>query len=215
MIQDTEVATTAHSWWKWQKDTLSMLVWPRSKSFAQDVAFSGWTLTCQILIWTVVATVCAWIYRWLHPLQMITSSNGKLVYTASPATVQQLVLDIALGLLILIPLTYFIDMGIIFALSRRAGGVGSFRAQCSAMLLFLVPLGITNSLIQFVPVIGIIAAIAFFFCGLYLQVKAIREIHLIPTSQAIEIVLIPLAALLIFGCVLAVSLGTVLIAALR
>ena len=125
--------------------------------------------------------------------------------------------------IIIVPLFFFIWMGILYGLARAFGGQGTFRAQGYTSLLFSIPLSVISAVLAliliparvFPPVIllflalaVVIIALALVFYEIVLQIFAIMAVHRLSGGKSTAVVLIPIGALvLLFGCLFFAVLG--------
>lgn len=189
--------------------SLKALVKPSEDLFRAGAQASTLSVSLFLLIWTLSAALFGWVGRLLYPLQVPAANGSTHVNTALFPTLSLLS---SAGQLVLVPLIFLLDMGIIYALARRNGGNATFRAQSAGMLLFLVPLGIISESAVLIPYVSALIVLASIIYGLVLQVKATRALHGITFGQAIGAVLLPLVALFFFACISSIGLAAALFA---
>jgi hypothetical protein len=97
---------------------------------------------------------------------------------------------------------FFLGEGITYLLAKAFGGQGSFMVQAYTALLFQVPIGLGITLLSLIPFVGYFASVA----GIYsyiLQTFQLMAVHRLSTGKAVAVVLIPVAAGILLGIILA------------
>jgi mRNA-degrading endonuclease RelE of RelBE toxin-antitoxin system len=132
---------------------------------------------------------------------------------------------VVLILTLIIPILFFIGVGIQFALAKAFGGNGRFVGQCYAQLLYQVPLTILTSVIstlfvlfvQFTTrlVISPVVSLALFIYGVLLNVMVIAGVHNMTRGKATAVVLIPYIVGALLACGLALYFAKLIISALH
>lgn len=184
-------------WWK-------VLSRPGAQSFAEEAGKASWNIIwLQLIGYAIIGAVLA-------VLQNLTSSatldylrrlNANSANTATAAAVSSPGFTIATSLVGAF-IIFFIGQGIYFGLAKAFGGQGTFMQQAYVMLLIQVPLGILESLIGFIPVVGGLVAIAGGIYGIVLSVFAIMGVHRLSGGKASAVILIPVGVALLLLCVL-------------
>ncbi len=139
-------------------------------------------------------------------MKLITPANALTV--AGPgrfgSALQQVVsLSTTLGLIVLIPIFFFVFMGVVYFIARAFGGQGTFLEQCNASLLYQVPVGLGGKLLAFLPLIGKVLTYGLSVYGIVLQVVAVMAAHRLSTGKALAVVVLSLLALLVLVGVIA------------
>jgi len=184
-----------------------------STAFAEEMGKGSWGIVWIQLIGLVVIQAVS---------NFITDSfrNSVSPNLQDPAYV----LGQSLGLsIIVVPLFFFIWMGILYGLARAFGGQGTFRAQGYTSLLFYIPLSILSAVLTliliparaFSPVILLVIAlvvviIAFVLLiyDIVLQIFTIMAVHRLSGGKSTAVVLIPIGVLvLLFGCLFFAAAG--------
>ena len=212
MTQSNISSTISPSIGSLVKLSLQVLIRPSERLFRAGSQVNSLIISSQLTIWIASSVILGWLYRMLNPIHVPETNNSIHI---NVSLLQQFSLTSSLGMVIIIPLVFLIDTGIIYSLARRSGGVASFREQCASMLLFITPLGIFNGIVAFVPYLGSVIVILCFVYGIILQIKAVSAVHNLPPEKAIGPVLLPLVVLFMLGCVFSVVFLGILITAAR
>jgi hypothetical protein len=144
----------------------------------------GWSLVwVQLLVWGILDAILGVMVNLISP----------------PATgttfLQLFTLASSFGLVVVVPVLFFLLMGIVYLLARAFGGQGTFLEQCNASLSIQVPLGIFSKLLALIPVVGRILNIVPSVYGIVLQVFVIIAVHRLSKGKATAVILIPLVTL--------------------
>src|SRR6266852_2064952 len=160
------------------------LLRPSVSTFVQDKGQASWSLVwIQLLVWAV-----------------LDAALGVLVNLISRPTTstpfqQFFALATSYGLVVLVPVLFFLLMGIVYLLARSFGGQGTFLEQCNASLAIQAPLGILSKLLALIPVVGKILNSVFSLYGIVLQVIVIMAVHRLSRGRAIATVFIPVVTI--------------------
>jgi hypothetical protein len=184
-----------------------------STAFAEEMGKGSWGIVWIQLIGFVIIQAVS---------DFGTSSTRNSVGTNSPDPAYALGLSLGQSIII-VPLFFFIWMGILYGLARAFGGQGTFRAQGYTSLLFFIPLGIISAVLTviliparaFPPEIVLVIALAVVIIALallvyeiVLQIFAIMAVHRLSGGKSTAVVLIPLGVLvLLFGCLFFAAVG--------
>src|SRR5437868_9106164 len=133
----------------------------------------------QLLGYALIAALLGFLATLISPSQ--TNNTSSASGLSSPVVIRALTLGSSLGLFILIPVLFFVVMGILFLLIRAFGGQGRFLQQSYTTLLFLVPFGVAVSVLGVIPFAGgffsaFLGAIAFLY-SIVLQIFATMAVH--------------------------------------
>lgn len=181
-----------------------VLTKPGFEPFLPELSLAEWKIAWfQLLVYTVVATVLAWLRGLLYPAPA-SGGNGL----SSPEVTQALNLASSFGLLLLIPLFFFCAMGLLYWLAHASGGHGVFVQQVYTSLLFLTPCGIIVSLLGLIPFAGsflsaFLGVILYVYC-VVLQCFATVAVHQMTGGKAVAaviltvLILIPVVILCLF-----------------
>lgn len=179
-----------------------ILTRPSEKMFVQEMSKAGWGIVwVQLLSWAVIVSI-------LGVLANVVASPESSAGTADSSQILSLIsIATSYGQIVLIPLLFFMWVGLLFLFARAFGGEGTFLAQSYTTLLFQVPLSILSSLLSFIPLFGLLAAIIAFIYNLVLQVPALIAVHHLSRGRATASVLGLLGALLVILCPLSIALA--------
>jgi hypothetical protein len=155
--------------------------------FAAEMGLAEWKIVwCQLLIYTVIATLCGLLRTLFTPVQANPGTSGSGL--SSTTVLQALNLSSSLGLLLFIPLLFFGAMGLLYGLARAFGGHGVFVQQAYTTLLFVTPCGILVSVLGLLPFVGsflstFLGVVLFVYCVI-LECFATVAIHQISGGKA-------------------------------
>ena len=175
---------------------------PYAETFLVEMGQASWGIVwIQLLGYALLAGLLGFASTLISSPHTSTSQNASGL--SSPGVIQALTLGTSLGLIILIPVLFFLLMGVLYLLARAYGGRGRFVQQCYTTLLFLVPFGAVVSVLSIVPFLGgflsaFLGAILYVY-GIVLQTFATVAVHRLTGGKATAsavitaLLLIPLA----------------------
>ena len=161
---------------------------PSISAFAQDKGQASWSLVgVQLLVWAI-----------------LDAALGVLVNLISPPSISTpflrfLALVTSYGLVVLVPVLFFLLMGIVYLLARYLGGQGTFLELCNASLYVQAPLGILSKLLALIPGVGRILNTVLSLYGIVLMVFPIMATQRLSRGKAIATILTPLVAIGVFA----------------
>jgi hypothetical protein len=99
---------------------------------------------------------------------------------------------------------FFLHTSLLYLFAKRVGGQGTFLAQCSSTLLFLVPSGVIAEVLTFftgfIPVLGWLFLLAWLIYIIVLDILVIKAVHRLSSGKASAVVLLlPLVFLVVAG----------------
>lgn len=196
---------------------IRVLTHPGAMTLAEESGKASWDITWIQLIITAVVTA---IFSFLVSLEgfstmTLPSSSSSSSNVAIVQAVRSVTTGISFAEIIIVPIVFFIGMGIYFGLARAFGGQGRFVSQCYTFLLFGVPLGIVASVLNLIPIAGSFIAFAISIYEIVLDVFAIMAVHRLSGGKATAVILIPLGVLFLLVCALVVVLVVIFAAALQ
>jgi len=181
-------------------------------TFAEEMGKASWNIVwVQLIAYAIISSALGYL-----ALQVQSGSFNPP--TANPATIQMLqtirsyTTGVVLGSIVIVPLFFFIGMGIFYGLAKAFGGQGRFLNQSYTYLLFNVPLGIIAGLLYQIPFAGGLIAFAVGIYQIVLSIFSIMAVHRLSGGKASAVVLIPVGVLFLLACVL-VFVAIALIAA--
>ncbi len=157
---------------------------PSVATFTKGTGNASWSLVwVQLLAWAVLDALL-----------------GELVNLLSPPATGSFALQLfslasSIGLIIVVPLLFFLLMGIVYLLARAFGGQGTFLQQCHSSLQIQVPLGIISKILALIPVVGRILNSILSLYGIGVQVVVIMAVHRLSRGKAIAVLLIPVVGI--------------------
>ncbi|HEY7354926.1 MAG TPA: Yip1 family protein, partial [Ktedonobacterales bacterium] len=186
-----------------------ILTKPGATTFAEEMGKARWdVIWAQILGLSLLSALLASLV-WLILIAFLTSIlNAQPVPPGEPAP------SSFTGFLFLpIPLFavavflfglggFFLGQGITYLLAKAFGGQGSFMVQAYTTLLFQVPIGICIALLSLIPLVGSVASLGSIYIYI-LQTFQVIAVHRLSTGKAVAVVLIPVAAGILLGIILA------------
>lgn len=185
-----------------------VLTKPGFESFLAEMGHAEWKIVwVQVIAYSVIAAFLAYVHTLFSPV--LPNTSASVSGLSSLAIVQALSVSTSLGLLLLIPLVFFGAMGLLYGLARALGGHGVFVQQVYTTLLFLVPCGVTISLLGLIPWVGSFLALflGLILCayGVVLQCFATLAVHQMSGGKATVAVI--LTVLIAFLATLAGVIG--------
>lgn len=142
------------------------LVKPSVATYTSAKGNESWRLVwIQLLTWAILDALLGVLVN-LITLPATGSSFLRFFAFAS-----------SYGLVVIVPLLFFLLMGIIYLLAKYFGGQGTFLEQCNTSLYIQAPLGILSKLLALIPVVGRILNIVLSIYGIVLQVFVIIAVH--------------------------------------
>lgn len=185
---------------------------PSAATFAEEMGKASWDIIwVQLIAYAVIIAVLGFLRSFTNPT-LFGSSTGTSA--TNIAAVQGLVGSVNLGLILIVPIGFFISVGIYYLIARAFRGQGTFKAQSYTQLLFQVPLGIASSVLLLIPFVGILGSFLSIY-GIVLEVLSLMAVHRFSGGKATAVVLIPIAVLLVLACAATAILIAVFAAAAR
>jgi hypothetical protein len=182
--QDTSTAPLKATLLQLPQHYFKALLRPSVNAFTQDKGQASWSLVwIQLLAWAVLDAALGVL---VNLISRPTTNTAFLRFFA---------LATSYGLVVLVPVLFFLLMGIVYLLSRYFGGQGTFLEQCNASLYIQAPLGIASKLLALIPGVGRILNSVLSLYGIAIQVFAIMAAHRLNRGKAIATILIPLVTI--------------------
>ncbi len=188
---------------------IRVLTRPGAMTFAAEMGKAAWNIIWVELIgYAIIATILSFIGTQigLSVASLGTGTSSSSVNSSTLGAIRSIEGGFSLGSIIIIPIGFFIGMGILFGLSKAFHGEGRFVTQCYIFLLFYAPLGIIGSIIGLIPIAGGLIVFALSIYEIVLSVFAIQATHRLSGGKATAVVLIPLAVVLLLACALIVAI---------
>ena len=189
---------------------------PSVRNFAQEKGKASWDIVwVQLLGLGIIFAITNYLAGLINPTSIPTSMSDQ--YLMTPDVYQALKVGTSISFILIIPLSFFIGVGILHLIAKMLGGRGSFLQYSYSILLFAVPLHTLTSLLQLIPVAGPgIYMLTFLLSLIYeavLGIFATMAVHKVSGGRGSAVILIPFfIALLLFACA-AATLISLLIAA--
>lgn len=191
---------------------LKVLTHPSPQTFAEEIGKANWPIVwVQLIGYAVIASILGGLARLISPTSLGTTTGSGF----SAAQITAVEAGASIGAIIVVPIVFFIGMGILYGLSKAFGGQGTFLRQSYATLLFQVPLGILTALIGLIPIAGGFIGLAIEIYAIVLQIFAIMAVHRLSGGKATAVVLIPVAVLFLLICGLIVLLIAIIASAAK
>jgi hypothetical protein len=167
------------------------LVKPSVATYTADKGNASWSLVwIQLLAWALLDAMLGLLVNRIYP-QATGTTFSRLFSLAT-----------SIGLIGVVPLLFFLLMGIVYLLAKAFGGQGTFLEQCNSSLYIQAPLGIFSKLLALIPVVGRILNSVLSLYGIVLQVFVIMAVHRLSRGKAIATILIPLVTIGLFAAVI-------------
>jgi hypothetical protein len=199
---------------------IRVLTKPSAATFAAEQGKAAWNIVwIQLIIYAVILVVLGYIGSLIGlsfgALSSLMNTGSLSSSGMNPATLQAVAASSSFGEIILVPLGFFIVVGVYYLVAKAFGGQGTFLAQGYNYLLYQVPIGILGGVIALIPILGGIVAFALYIYGIVLNVFLIMATHRLSGGKATAVVLIPIAVIVVLSCVLGVIFFALIAAALR
>jgi hypothetical protein len=153
---------------------IRVLTKPGAQTFAQEIGKASWDIVwVELIIYAIIATILSYVRTSLFGVMAPVSPNSPI----SPATIQAIQAGSSIGLIVLIPIGFFIGTGIYYLIAKAFHGQGTFLQQGYTQLLITVPIGLASLVLEFIPILGSIAAFALGIYAIVLNVFAIMAVH--------------------------------------
>lgn len=192
--------------WELPERYIFVIRHPSSSVFMVEKVKADWDIVWVQLLGTSVIAGALGLLSMVIPFASPGNASGTGSGLQSPDVVHGLTWSTTVGLIIFIPVMFFIGSGILRLLARRFGGDGSLLEQSYTTLLFMVPFAVAISVIRLLPFIGgfffWFGGLAALLYGIVLEVLATMAVHHLTSDQAIPpviitaIILIPITILL-------------------
>ena len=189
---------------------INVVMHPSDATFAAELPKADWPMVWVQLGFLVIASVMLGLIATAIASTVVRSatSSSSAAADISAFAVSTTVTGAFLNIL-LIPLFFFIGVGIQYMFANFFIGEGTFLAQAYTQLLYKVPLTIASTVIgtvlAFNPIVGGLIGLAFFMYSVLLNIFQIKAVHGLTGGTAAAVVLIPYAV--VFVCGLLVSLA--------
>lgn len=199
---------------------IKVLTKPSALTFAEEMGKASWDITWVQLLGLAVIEAILTLISYLTTSALYRSGTNA---TLSPAALQAIMWGTSIGLIVFIPLSFFIHQGITYLIAKGFGGIGTFLRQAYTSILIQVPLGIISAVISvifsFIPIAGpILGSLIALAAGVYeivLLVFSIMAVHRLTGGKATGVVLLPLLIIFVVVCVLGVLFAALLAVASR
>ena len=189
---------------------------PTPRTFAEEMGKASWDIVwVQLIGLAIISAILAYLRTLISPNTFNTTMTSSSLSPAMMQSIQSLTLGLALGNIIVVPVIFFIWMGILYGLATAFGGQGRFLTQSYTNLLYHVPLSIVSSIVSLIPVAGFIIAFFILLYELVLNIFSIMAVHRLSGGRATAVVLIPIGVLALLGCGLLVLFAALLAAAVQ
>jgi hypothetical protein len=186
---------------------IRVLTRPGAMTFAGEMSKAAWNIVwVQLVGYAVIATIFSFIGTQISSGLSTLGTGASSVNSSMLGSIRAIQVGTSLGSIIVVPLFFFIGMGILFGLSKAFHGQGRFVTQCYTFLLFSAPLGIIASIIGLIPLAGSVIAIAIEIYEIVLAIFAIQATHRLSGGKATAVVLIPVGVVLLLVCGLVVAI---------
>jgi hypothetical protein len=160
------------------------LVKPSVATYTEDKGNATWSLVwMQLLSWAILDATLGLLVNFIYPSATGTTFSRFFSLASS------------VGLIVVVPILFFLLMGIVFLLARAFGGQGTFLEQCNTSLYIQVPLGIFSKLLALIPVVGRVLNSVLSLYGIVLQVFVIMAVHRLSRGKAIATIAIPIVTI--------------------
>lgn len=185
-----------------------VLTKPSVQTFIAEMGKAAWNIVwVQLIVYAIIAALLAWLGLLINPAAANMGGSNPVL---SPATIRAISLASSIGLVVFIPLVFFIHQGITYLIARAFNGNGTFVHQAYTTLLIQVPLGIVSSLLGLIPILGILTTIAALIYQIVLSIFAIMAVHRLSGGKATTVVILPVVIVGLLFCVISFVLGAII-----
>ncbi len=167
------------------------------------------------LIYSVIAGVVNAIIAAIAAAAGLNRVDTSGLDPAMAAAAQPSIVGVVISSIIATVIGLLIYWGITYALGRAFGGTGAFGELAWDLSLFGAPLTVAASILNLIPFIGGIAALAIAIYNLYLTYLAIQSGMNLPSNKALYVILIEFAIVVVIGLCLGLTIGAALFAILN
>ena len=190
---------------------LKVLTKPGPMTFAEEMGKASWDIVwVQLIGIAVISAILSYLATLISPGFTSTSSSSLNI-----AAYRSIIAGVSFGTIILVPLFFFIGVGIYYGLAKAFGGQGRFLTQSYTALLVSVPIGIFSGLINLIPIAGGFIAIVVSIYSIILNIFSIMAVHRLSGGKATAVVLIPIGVAVLLACGLAIVIVTIIAAAVQ
>jgi hypothetical protein len=163
---------------------IAAVIKPSVATFTKGTVNASWSLIwVQLLAWAILDALLGELVNLLYP--PVTGSFALQLFSLASS----------IGLIFVVPVLFFLLMGIVYLLARAFGGQGTFLQQCHSSLQIQVPLGIMSKILALIPVVGRILNSILSLYGIGVQVVVIMAVHRLSRGKAIAVLLIPVVGI--------------------
>ena len=159
-----------------------------------------------VLVFTGVAGIFSILSSVIGSMFATTPAAAQSMNTLMGARVLLFCFD-----LVLTPVSFYLNAGVLYICAQIFGGKGGFTAQAYLVSLFYVPLGFVSTIASLAllvrgvgPILFAIVAFGIVIYHLRLTTRVFKAIHGFSTGKAIAAVLAPLVLIIIPVCMIAV-----------
>jgi len=122
---------------------LNALLRPSISTYSRDKGNASWRLVwIQLTTWAILDVALGVLVNLISPPATGTAFLRFFAFATS------------YGLVVIVPLLFFLLMGVVHLLARYFGGQGSFLELCNSSLYIQAPLGILSKLLALIPGVG-------------------------------------------------------------
>jgi hypothetical protein len=162
------------------------LIKPSVATFSKEKDSASWGLVwIQLLTWAILDAVLGLLVNLISP----PATSSPFLQVVSLAT--------SVGLVVVVPLLFFLLMGIVYLFARVLGGQGTFLEQCNTSLSIQLPLGILSKILALIPVVGRVLNSLLSLYGIVLQVFVIMAVHRLSRGRALAALLLPVVGIVV------------------
>jgi hypothetical protein len=188
---------------------IKVLTKPSAATFAAEQGKAAWNIVWVQLLGTAIIT--AGFFFLLFQLTLPGMLASSHVPPSSIAALWAFPLGVALSVIVLYPLVFFIAVGIQYLIAKAFGGQGTFVAHGYSSLLYSAPIGVVSVLLGWIPILGAVLASALEIYVIVLNVFMIMGVHRMSGGKATLVVLLPLIVLFLFSCVIFIIVITAIV----
>ena len=175
---------------------IKVLTKPSTLTFDQEKGKAAWDIVwVQLMIFAVAFAVLSFLGNLIFP-----AATGQPGGTGSAASILANLGGASLLFIIIIPLAFFIEEGILYLIAKAFRGEGTFLQQGYTALLFSTPIAIIDGILLFIPILGSLAILALGVYAVVLNIFSIMSVHRLNGGKATAVVLIPGAVATLLFC---------------
>ncbi|GLV58437.1 hypothetical protein KDH_52700 [Dictyobacter sp. S3.2.2.5] len=176
------------------------IVHPTARTFARAAEYASWRLVwIQLAILLLIPIIMGLLRSFFRDTSTGVNTHSNIIFGLLSVITVGATIGAFIIKIVLVPVLFFIEVGLQFAAARLLRGNGHFVGHAFSMLLYLLPLSLIGGIIItlfvafhfstlfFAPLISLLA-----FCyGVVINVFVVKGVHNLNRDKSIIVVAIP------------------------